>query len=191
MLSGYESEKTMPLKIAQLGQPVLREVAADVTLLEIAEPQFQQLLREMGQTLEEQKGAGLAGPQVFVGKRVFLAAILPGQTEDAPPGVEVFINPKLTPLTDETARAWEGCLSFPELLVLVPRCRAVRIDYLNEFGESQSLALVDFPARVVQHEYDHLEGILTIDRVESSLHIVKASEIDAVREAMGDLEDQE
>jgi peptide deformylase len=181
----------MALAIAQLGQPVLREIAAEVPGDEIRGAQFQQLLREMAQTLEEQKGAGLAGPQVFAGRRVFLAAILPGQMEDDPPGVEVFINPKLTPLTDEIARAWEGCLSFPELLVLVPRCRAVRIDYLNAGGEPQSLALVDFPARVVQHEFDHLEGILTIDRAESSLHIVKASEIDAVREAMGDLEDEE
>ena len=181
----------MPLEIVQLGQPVLREVAAEVPFTEISEPQFQEWLRDMAQTLEEQKGAGLAGPQVFVGRRVFLAAVLPASSEDEPPGVEVFINPKLTPLTDELARAWEGCLSFPELLVLVPRCRAVRIDYFNAAGEPRALALVDFPARVVQHEFDHLEGILTIDRAESSLHIVKASEIDDVREAMGDLEDDD
>jgi peptide deformylase len=186
-----ESEMTMALEIAQLGQPVLREVAEQVPPEQIADPQFQQFLREMAETLEEKKGAGLAAPQVFAGPRVFLAAILPAQEEDGPPGVEVFINPTITPLTQDTARAWEGCLSFPELLVLVPRYRAVQIDYLNAAGEPRTLALVDFPARVVQHEFDHLEGVLTIDRAESSLHIVKASEIDAVREAMGEMDDEE
>ncbi len=181
----------MSLEIAQLGQPVLRGVAAPVPPEQIAEPQFQQFLRDMATTLEEQKGAGLAAPQVFDGRRVFLAAIVPAEAEDDPPGVEVFINPTIAPLAEDTARAWEGCLSFPELLVLVPRHRAVRIDYLNAAGEPKSLALVDFPARVVQHEFDHLEGVLTIDRAESPLHIVKASEIDTVREAMGEMEDEE
>jgi peptide deformylase len=83
-------------------------------------------------------------------------------------------------------RGWEGCLSFPELLVLVPRFRHVRIDYLNLNGEPEALELEDFAARVVQHEYDHLDGILTIDRAASTLHIIKASEIDAAREAIAD-----
>ena len=186
-----ESERTMTLEIAQLGQPALRTIATAVSPEEIGDPQFQQLVREMIETMQEKKGVGLAGPQVFAGRRIFLAAILPPEVEDGPPGVEVFINPVLAALTDETTRAWEGCLSFPELLVLVPRLRGVRIDYLNAAGEEQVLELTGFPARVVQHEFDHLEGILTIDRVESTLHIVKASEIDAVRDAMGELEDDE
>jgi peptide deformylase len=115
-----------------------------------------------------------------------LGAIFPPEEEDGPPGVEVFINPKITPLSDEKLRGWEGCLSFPELLVLVPRFRHVRIDYLNLNGEPEALELEDFAARVVQHEYDHLDGILTIDRAASTLHIIKASEIDAAREAIAD-----
>jgi peptide deformylase len=169
----------MPLTIAQLGQPVLRKVAAAVPADEIASPEFQQFLDAMHETLRAANGAGLAAPQVFAGHRVFLAAILPPPAEDQPPGVEFFINPRLTPLSDQTGLAWEGCLSFAELLVLVPRRRRVRVDYLDRHGRPKALELEGFPARVVQHEYDHLEGILTLDRAPSPRYIVKASEIDA------------
>jgi peptide deformylase len=117
---------------------------------------------------------------VFASRRVFLAAILPpGEGEEAP-RVEVLINPSVRPLSDERVAAWEGCLSFKELLVLVPRYRDLRVDYLNAEGQSRSLELHGFPARVVQHEYDHLDGVLTIDRAASTRDIIKASEIDAV-----------
>jgi peptide deformylase len=171
----------MTLKIAQLGQPVLRAAAPPMPVEEIHTPPTQQLIDAMLETLQEAKGAGLAAPQVFASKRVFLAAILPPETEDDPPGVEVFINPQLVNASEEVAWSWEGCLSFIELLVLVPRARQVRVDYLNRHGEPRSLDLSGFPARVVQHEYDHLEGILTLDRARSTRHIIKASEIDAVR----------
>jgi peptide deformylase len=173
----------MLLEIAQLGQPVLRAVAAEVPAVQLGRQPFQELLSDMRDTLAHHKGAGLAAPQVFASVRVFLAAILPPAVEDEPPGVEVFINPKITPLTEEVKDAWEGCLSFAELLVLVPRSVSVRVEYLNENGESRALDLSGFPARVVQHEYDHLEGVLTIDRVESSHDIVKASEIDDILES--------
>src|SRR5207244_12631648 len=112
--------------------------------------------------------------------------ILPPANKEDKAGVEVFINPQLSALTDQAESAWEGCLSFSELLVLVPRLRAVRVDYLDAGGQTKALALEGFPARVVQHEFDHIEGILTIDRAESTLDIIKASEIDAV---LGEEED--
>jgi peptide deformylase len=174
----------MALKIAQLGQPVLRQVAAEVRPEEIREESFQNLLDQMHATLRDAEGAGLAGPQVFAGRRVFLGAILPplSEEEDAPPEVEFFINPRLVHVSAETASAWEGCLSFAELLVLVPRHRQVRIAYLNRAGEARLLDLEGFPARVVQHELDHLDGILTIDRARSTRDIIKASEADDVLE---------
>jgi peptide deformylase len=170
----------MILKIAQLGQPVLRERAREISTEEITTPEFQTFLSDMRETLEAQRGAGLAGPQVFRHKRVFLGAILLSAPEDEPRGVEVFINPKFTAASEETGFSWEGCLSFPELMVLVERAEAVRIEYLNAAGETRTLELSGFPARIVQHEYDHLEGILTIDRAPSTKYIVKASEIEAV-----------
>jgi peptide deformylase len=170
----------MPLKIAQLGQPVLWEVAAEVPQAEILGPEFQQFLADMHATLRDASGAGLAAPQVYSSRRVFLAAILPPAAEEAPPEVEVFINPRLGRLSDDVFSAWEGCLSFPELLVYVTRFRQVRVDYLNARGEPSSLDLEGFPARVVQHEFDHLQGVLTLDRAASTRHIIKASEADDV-----------
>ncbi len=172
----------MLLNIAQLGQPILWQVAKDVPPPEIPTPAFQQFLRDMRETLAEAKGAGLASPQVFADRRMFLAAVLPPAQTDGPPQVEVFINPRFLGASQETGFAWEGCLSFIELLVKVERHKAVRIQYLNDGGEAKTLDLYDFPARVVQHEYDHLEGILTIDRASSRRHIVKASEIETVLE---------
>src|SRR6266545_3410710 len=175
---------SMALKIAQLGQPVLRQVAAEVPLEEIPTPAFQQFIDEMIDTLTQAKGAGLAGPQVFASRRIFLAGVLPPPAEDEPRGVEVFINPKITPLSGERSLSWEGCLSFVELLVLVPRYKRVRIDYLDRHGQPAALELEGFPARVVQHEHDHLEGILTLDRAPSTRYIIKASEIDAAMEEL-------
>jgi peptide deformylase len=170
----------MTLKIAQLGQPVLRRPAGEVPPDEIRTPEFQRFLDDMLATLREASGAGLAAPQVFSGRRVFLAGVLPPPAEGEPAGVEFFINPRILGVSEETALAWEGCLSFPELLVLVPRHRRVLVEYLGRDGGPRALDLEDFPARVVQHEYDHLDGVLTLDRAPSTRHIIKASEIDAV-----------
>jgi peptide deformylase len=175
----------MALTIAQLGQPVLRQVAAEIPPEEISTPAFQQLLDDMLATLTEAKGAGLAGPQVFAGKRVFLAGVFPPPAEDEPRGLEVFINPRVAALSGERSLSWEGCLSFVELLVLVPRHKRVRVEYLDRHGRAKTLDLEGFPARVVQHEYDHLEGVLTLDRAPSTRYIIKASELDA---AMAELE---
>ncbi len=170
----------MPLKIAQLGQPVLWQVAEAVPLGEIASEAFQSFIKEMLTTLRLHEGAGLAAPQVFSSRRVFLAAILPAADDDAPLEVEVFINPRLTQISEDQSESWEGCLSFPELLVKVLRFTQIRVDYLNAQGKPAALRLEGFPARVIQHEYDHLEGILTLDRMASPRDIIKTSEADEV-----------
>lgn len=172
----------MSLQIAQLGQPVLRRVADEVAEAEIAAPEFQALLRDMAETMTESGGIGLAAPQVFQSKRVFLARVIPPPNADELPGIEVFINPHFTSASEEKALGWEGCLSFMELTVLVPRHRRVIVEYRNAAGEKKALQLEGFPARVVQHEHDHLDGILTIDRAQSTRDIVKTSEMDAVIE---------
>jgi peptide deformylase len=170
----------MHLKIAQLGQPILRQVAQEIPADRLHMAEFRQFIADMRETLQAAGGVGLAAPQVFRSLRVFLAKLYAPPREGEPAPIEVLINPRLTPLTEEVLEAWEGCLSFQELLVLVPRYGAVRVDYLDAEGQPRALALQGFPARIVQHEYDHLEGILTIDRAESTHDIVKASEIDAV-----------
>jgi peptide deformylase len=169
----------MPLRIAQLGQPVLRRQAYPIPPEVVLSTDCQAFLQAMRETLAEAGGVGLAGPQVFADFRLFLARVGPPGPEGEPAQPEVFINPELTVLTEETESRWEGCLSFPELLVLVPRARRIAIKYLDETGQPRERELADFAARVVQHEYDHLEGILTIDRAASTRHIIKASEAEA------------
>jgi peptide deformylase len=170
----------MPLRVAQLGQPVLRQKAVEMSPEEIASAAFQEFLDQMHETLRAAEGAGLAAPQVFVSRRVFLAAVLPPLAEGDPPEVEFFINPRLVELPTDEASAWEGCLSFPELMVLVPRPRRVGIEYLNRHGQPMAMDLEGFPARVIQHEFDHLEGVLTLDRARSTHDIIKTSEAEEV-----------
>jgi peptide deformylase len=178
----------MSLAIAQLGQPVLRRVAEPVPPEAIGTPEFQHFLDAMLETLREAGGVGLAAPQVFVSRRVFLAVLGGPDEDDELPAPEVLINARLTGASEEQVPGWEGCLSFPELQVLVARPRRVRVEYLNRQGEPRAVDLEDFPARVVQHEYDHLEGVLTLDRAASTRDIVKTSELEDVlrhREAAG------
>ena len=170
----------MPLAIAQLGQPVLRRVAEPVPPEAIATPEFQCFLDEMGETLRQAGGVGLAAPQVFVSRRVVLAVLEPPGDDDEMPAPEVLINPRLVAASEEKVPGWEGCLSFPELQVLVARARCVRVEYLNRQGERRDLDLKDFPARVLQHECDHLDGVLTLDRAASTRDIVKTSELEDV-----------
>ena len=181
----------MNLEVAQLGQPILREVAAEVPVEEITTPEFQAFVADMIETMSENNGAGLAAPQVFVGKRVFVAGIHPPTEPDGPAGVQVFINPRIIGVSKETKAAWEGCLSFMELMALVPRHRAIRVEFRDAAGQLKQLDLHGFPARVVQHEYDHLDGILTIDRAPSTRYIVKTSEMDDILEDDDDDEGEE
>jgi peptide deformylase len=176
----------MTLPIAQLGQPVLRRVAAEIPAGDIGTSSFQHFVDDMLATVTEHQGAGLAGPQVFAERRIFVAKVLLSDRQDGEREFEVFINPRIIALSEDPVLAWEGCLSFPELLVLVPRLARLRIDYHNRHARPQSLELEAWPARIVQHEFDHLEGVLTVDRAPSTRYIIKASEIEA---AMKELEE--
>ena len=167
--------------VAQLGQPVLREVAKEVPAGEIGTPEFQAFIDHMHEVLVEAGGVGLAAPQVFRGQRIFLAAFPSEQNPDELE-VETLINPRLSNQSADMEVRWEGCLSFIELMVLVPRHRSLTVDYLDREGKPKRLELSGFPARVVQHENDHLDGVLTIDRARSPRDIIKASEFDEVVE---------
>jgi len=170
----------MVMPIAQLGQEILWEKAGEVPLDEIPTEAFQQFLDQMEETLEEAEGVGLAAPQVFAGRRVFLALIRAPE-EGKELEFDVFINPRIVAASQEQDEDWEGCLSFLELRVLVRRYRAIRLEYYDRHGQRQTKELRGFPARVVQHEYDHLDGILTLDRAATTHDIIKTSELEAVR----------
>ena len=169
-----------PLRIAQLGQPVLREKATALTSKgEILSSGVQQLIDAMLATLANAGGIGLAAPQVFVSRRMFLACVGDEPRDRAP---EVFINPEILTKSDALDAGWEGCLSFGELQVLVDRHSSVTVECLDREAGRRTIELTGIAARVVQHEYDHLDGILTIDRAKNTLDIVKASEMTFVKE---------
>lgn len=150
------------LKVAQMGHPVLRRVADPVDPAVIDTPGFQAFCDDLLETMEEYDGAGLAAPQVHMSLRVAVLVL------DEERGAEFFINPVVTPLTDELVRTYEGCLSVEGMRAAVDRPSKVRVEALDRDGSAKAYELEGFPAVVVQHEFDHLDGILYVDRCDTS-----------------------
>jgi peptide deformylase len=153
-------------EILRLGDPRLRQVAAPVANL--ADPQLPLLLADLQDTMAAHAGAGLAAPQIGVPFRVVVFgtdAINPRYPEEPPVPRTVLINPVLTPLGDETLDCWEGCLSVPGLRGQVTRWCCLRVEGFNGDGQAIDQVVEGFHARVVQHECDHLIGMLYPMRV--------------------------
>jgi peptide deformylase len=157
------------LKVARLGHPVLREVAKPVDPRAIHTPQFQRFVDDMIETMREYDGAGLAANQVHTLLQVAVIEVLGNPRYPDVPAVPlmVLINPVVTPLTDETEEGWEGCLSVPDMRGMVPRFTAARLQCLDREGQLIDVVAKDFFARVCQHETDHLNGIVYLDRMRS------------------------
>jgi peptide deformylase len=157
----------MILKVARIGHPVLRALARAVPPADIASRDFQRLLDDMVETMHEYDGVGVAGPQVHVPLRVAVIEV-PASDERAREAVPLtfLINPVLTPLGEEKEEAWEGCLSVPDLRGVVPRWRRVRLEALDRHAQPCVVEAEGFFARVIQHECDHLEGSVYLDRME-------------------------
>ncbi len=154
------------LKVARIGHPVVRTAAQPLLKRAFRDPAFQKLIDDMQETLYEYEGVGLAAPQVHEGLRLAVIEI-PGSDERAPAEVPfmVLANPVVTPLGDERENSWEGCLSVPDLRGVVARYKRVRLEALDRQGKPYSLEAQDFFARVVQHECDHLDGVVYLDRM--------------------------
>jgi len=148
------------LKIARLGHPVLRKPAETVTVENISSDSIQRIIRDMHETVLDADGAGLAAPQVFISKQIVLLDL------DDEQGMQVWINPTITPLSEDVMIGFEGCLSVPNMRGAVARYAKISVSGWNENGESFTMELEDHPAVVAQHECDHLQGILYVDRVE-------------------------
>lgn len=158
------------LKIARMGHPVLRQVAAPVR--DPTTPEIQRLLQDMLETLLDADGAGLAAPQVHVPLRIALLQVpserLEREEEEGTGAVPLtaMINPVVEPQTDETEFNWEACLSVPGMVGSVPRFTHIRYRYQTAEGTQIEREARGFHARVVQHECDHLDGILYPMRME-------------------------
>jgi peptide deformylase len=155
------------LKVARLGHPVLRQPAQPVPPDSIRSPEVQRLIDDMIETMREYDGAGLAANQVHTLTQIAVIEVLGKERyPDAPQiPLTVLINPVLTPLGDEMEEGWEGCLSVPDLRGMVPRYRAVRLQGHDREGQRVDLIAKDFFARVIQHETDHLNGVVYLDRM--------------------------
>jgi peptide deformylase len=156
----------MILKVARIGHPVVRGEARDLTKSEIRSADVQRLIDDMVETMHEYDGVGLAAPQIHVPLRLAVIEVEGDdeRTRDAVP-LTVLVNPRVTPLGDERVDGWEGCLSVPGLRGVVPRHRRLRLDALDRQGRPWSVEAEDFFARVIQHECDHLDGSVYLDRM--------------------------
>ena len=152
------------LKIARMGHPALREKARALDRSALRSPAVQKLIDDMIDTMIEYRGVGLAAPQVHESLRVFVALLGPDDQEtDGEP--MVIVNPEIVPVGTEMVEAWEGCLSIPDIRGRVPRARSIAVRAVDRKGGRIDLSLQDFPARVAQHETDHLDGTLFFDRM--------------------------
>ena len=154
------------LKVARMGHPVLREKSRAVDRRDIKGPVVQRLVDDLLETMTEYHGVALAAPQVHEGLRIFVAALDAGD-EDRPSDPVAIINPELTSVGSELVEDWEGCLSIPDIRGMVPRARDVLVRAFDRHAERIELHAHDYAARIVQHEADHLDGILFLDRMRS------------------------
>jgi peptide deformylase len=162
------------LKIARMGHPVLRVKARAIERADFHGAALQELIDDMIETMIEYRGVGLAAPQVHEGIRLFVATLDANDDRDeeddrgdAPGEPVVIINPELVPVRSDVVEDWEGCLSIPDIRGQVPRAREVVLRAFDRHGDRIELRAHDYPARVIQHETDHLDGILFFDRMRS------------------------
>jgi peptide deformylase len=164
---GSRQESSVAVRpILRLGDPRLRQVAAPVAVFDT--PELHALVTDLLDTMRANDGAGLAAVQIGVSLRVVIFGVErnPRYPDAESVPLTVLVNPVLTPLGAEREDGWEGCLSVPGMRGLVPRYRRIRYQGLDQFGTPIDRTVADFHARVVQHECDHLDGILYPQRIE-------------------------
>ena len=164
------------LEIIQLGDPVLRAKAQLVENIQAL--RIQRLIDDLITTVKQANGVGIAAPQVRVSDRLFVVASRPNPRYPNAPEMEptAIINPKILAHSTDLIKGWEGCLSIPGIRGLVPRYQAIEVEYTDQNGKLQKQEMTDFVARIFQHEYDHLDGIVFLDRLETTQDIVTEQE---------------
>jgi peptide deformylase len=157
------------LKVAHMGHPVLRAKARPIEAAEIRAPGLQELIDDMFETMAEYQGVGLAAPQVHASVRLFVAGFPEPDDDDEEPGVPqmALINPEITVVGRDVDEDWEGCLSIPDIRGRVPRAKQIVVRAYDRTGKRIEMKVSNFTARVIQHETDHLDGVLFFDRMKS------------------------
>jgi peptide deformylase len=155
------------LKVARMGHPVLRGKARAIDRSDIRNPVVQKLIDDMIETMVEYHGVGLAAPQVHESLRLFVASLDHDEAGESASKPIAIINPEIIPVGSEIDEDWEGCLSIPDIRGRVPRAAEIKLRAWDRDGERIELHARHYPARVIQHETDHLDGILFFDRMRS------------------------
>ena len=162
------------LKVARMGHPVLRTKARTLDKPEIRSAAIQKLIDDMIETMHEYHGVGLAAPQIHESVRLFVASLdraspddgdAEGDQADAESDPIAIINPEITVVGTDVVEDWEGCLSIPDIRGRVPRAREIKVRGYGRKGDRLELRAQGFAARVIQHETDHLDGVLFFDRM--------------------------
>lgn len=164
------------LAICELGNPVLRGYAHPIE--KIWEEPIQTLIDNLILTASQANGVGIAAPQVGMSDRLFIIASRPTLRYPNAPIMEptAMINPKILSHSPQIVKDWEGCLSVPGIRGLVPRYQTIEVEYTSREGKICHQELTDFVARIFQHELDHLDGIVFLDRVESTQELITEAE---------------
>lgn len=162
--------------ILQLGNPDLRRVAQPVE--DVHAPEIQKLVKDLLAALKASNGVGIAAPQVGEPYCLLVVASRPNLRYPYAPKMAptVLVNPRVLAHGDEMVKGWEGCLSVPGIRAQVPRYREIEVEYCDRNGQIQRQVWCDFVARIFQHEYDHLEGRVFLDRIDSTADIVTEQE---------------
>jgi len=150
-------------------------------------PAVQALIDDMLVTMTDANGVGIAAPQVFEPLSLFIVASRPNPRYPEAPQMEptTVINPEILWVSDEKEKGWEGCLSIPGLRGLVARHRRIGVRYLSRYGEVREEEFADFPARVFQHEFDHVQGMVFVDRLEDTRDLVTEKEFLRIQQSRG------
>jgi peptide deformylase len=148
-----------------MGHPVLRQRGRPLEKNDFRNPLVQKLIDDMVETMHEYNGVGLAAPQVHASLRLFVALLV--DDPDGKSAATIVINPEIVPNSQSREEGWEGCLSIPDIRGMVPRYTDITVRALDRDGRDIELRLKDFPARVAQHETDHLDGVLFFDKMDS------------------------
>lgn len=178
---------TQPLAIVQLGNPILRQIARPIENFQgsfhkdFPDISLQTVIDQLITTLVQSNGVGIAAPQVGYPLRLLIVASRPNPRYPYAPVMEptALVNPRLISHSTETVKGWEGCLSVPGIRGFVPRYQSVEVEYCDRNGNICQQVLTDFVARIFQHEFDHLEGKVFLDRVESTKDLMTEQEFNS------------
>lgn len=164
------------LQISQLGNPILRQQAQSIN--DVHDERIQKLIDDLINTAVAQNGVGIAAPQVAQSYRLFIVASRPTLRYPSAPSMSptAMINPRIVGQSSEVVKGWEGCLSVPGIRGLVPRYQTIEVEYTTRDGKLEKQELTDFVARIFQHEYDHLDGMVFLDRLETTKDIITEQE---------------